>query len=83
MEGSVEASNQIVRLLAHTNANIDDLVLGVRELIEMASSFYTLHPGEVILMKTPQGVGSVLPGDVLRARMDSIGEMHVDVRAGK
>ncbi len=65
------------------DANTDDLVLGVRELIELASSFYTLHPGDVILTGTPQGVGRVLPGDVLRARMDGIGEMRVDVRAGK
>jgi 2-keto-4-pentenoate hydratase/2-oxohepta-3-ene-1,7-dioic acid hydratase in catechol pathway len=65
------------------DANTDDLVLGVRELIELASSFYTLHPGDVILTGTPQGVGPVLPGDVLRAKMDRIGEMHVDVRAGK
>jgi 2-keto-4-pentenoate hydratase/2-oxohepta-3-ene-1,7-dioic acid hydratase in catechol pathway len=65
------------------DANTDDLVLSVRELIELASSFYTLHPGDVILTGTPQGVGRVLPGDVLRARMDRIGEMRVDVRAGK
>jgi 2-keto-4-pentenoate hydratase/2-oxohepta-3-ene-1,7-dioic acid hydratase in catechol pathway len=65
------------------DANTDDLVLGVRELIELTSSFYTLHPGDVILTGTPQGVGRVLPGDVLRARMDGIGEMRVDVRAGK
>ena len=65
------------------DANTDDLVLGVRELIELASSFYTLHPGDVIMTGTPQGVGRVLPGEVLRARMDGIGEMRVDVRAGK
>jgi 2-keto-4-pentenoate hydratase/2-oxohepta-3-ene-1,7-dioic acid hydratase in catechol pathway len=62
-------------------ANTDDLVLGVRELIEMASSFYTLHPGDVILTGTPQGVGPVRPGDVLLAKMEKIGEMRVDVSA--
>jgi 2-keto-4-pentenoate hydratase/2-oxohepta-3-ene-1,7-dioic acid hydratase in catechol pathway len=65
------------------DANTDDLVLGVRELIELASSFYTLHPGDVIMTGTPQGVGRVLPGEVLRAKMDGIGEMRVDVRARK
>ena len=63
------------------DANTDDLVLGVRELIEMASSFYTLHPGDVILTGTPQGVGPVRPGDVLLAKMEKIGEMRVDVSA--
>lgn len=61
------------------DANTDDLVLGVPELIEFASSFYTLHPGDVILTGTPQGVGPVRPGDVLLAKIDKIGEMRVNV----
>ena len=65
------------------DANTDDLVLGVPELIELASSFYTLHPGDVILTGTPQGVGPVLPGDVLLAKMDKIGEMRVNVGTRK
>jgi 2-keto-4-pentenoate hydratase/2-oxohepta-3-ene-1,7-dioic acid hydratase in catechol pathway len=65
------------------DANTDDLVLGVKELIELASSFYTLHPGDIILTGTPQGVGPVCPGDVLFARMDRIGEMRVEVVAAK
>ena len=39
-----------------------DLILGVPELIAWASSFYTLHPGDVLLTGTPQGVGPVRPG---------------------
>jgi len=65
------------------DANTDDLVLGVKELIELASSFYTLHPGDIILTGTPQGVGPVCPGDVLFARMDRIGDMRVEVGASK
>jgi 2-keto-4-pentenoate hydratase/2-oxohepta-3-ene-1,7-dioic acid hydratase in catechol pathway len=65
------------------DANTDDLVLGVPELIELASSFYTLHPGDVILTGTPQGVGPVRPGDVLLAKMDKIGEMQVNVGTRK
>jgi 2,4-didehydro-3-deoxy-L-rhamnonate hydrolase len=63
------------------DANTDDLIVGVAELVEWASSFYTLHPGDVILTGTPQGVGPVRPGDVLVATMEKIGEMRVDVRA--
>ena len=65
------------------DANTDDLVLGVKELIELASSFYTLHPGDIILTGTPQGVGPVCPGDVLLARMDRLGDMRVEVGAAK
>jgi 2-keto-4-pentenoate hydratase/2-oxohepta-3-ene-1,7-dioic acid hydratase in catechol pathway len=65
------------------NANTDDLILGVDDLIEWASSFYTLHPGDVILTGTPQGVGPVRPGDVLVAKMEGIGEMQVDVASAE
>lgn len=63
-------------------ANTDDLVLGVAELIALASSFYTLHPGDVIMTGTPQGVSPIKPGDIMRASMDGIGQMEVAVRAG-
>jgi 2,4-didehydro-3-deoxy-L-rhamnonate hydrolase len=62
---------------------LDNLVLGVAELIEHCSSIMTLHPGDVIFSGTPPGsVGPVVRGDVMVARMDGIGEMRVDVRGG-
>lgn len=62
-------------------SNTSDLILGVPELIELASSFYTLHPGDVIITGTPEGVGSISPGDVMDAQIDRIGRMTVSVRA--
>jgi len=61
------------------DASTSDLILGVGELIAWGSSFYTLHPGDVILTGTPQGVGPVKPGDTMRARIDRIGAMQVRV----
>lgn len=60
-------------------ANTRNLVLGVPELIAFASSFYTLHPGDVIFTGTPEGVGPVAPGDVMHAWFEGIGEMSVSV----
>lgn len=62
-------------------ANTRDLVLGVGELIEFASSFYTLHPGDLIFTGTPEGVGPVVAGDRMDATFDCIGTMSIDVRA--
>ena len=59
-----------------------DLILGVPELIEYASSFYTLFPGDVILTGTPAGVSPIQPGDTIAATIDKIGTMHVHVHAG-
>src|SRR6185312_749965 len=61
------------------DASTSDLILGVAELIAWGSSFYTLHPGDVILTGTPQGVGPVKPGDTMHARIERIGSMQVKV----
>jgi 2-keto-4-pentenoate hydratase/2-oxohepta-3-ene-1,7-dioic acid hydratase in catechol pathway len=73
---SIEISvNGETRQKAHTS----DLILGVPKLIEWASSFYTLHPGDVLLTGTPQGVGPVRPGDTMQASLERVGTMRVSV----
>ena len=62
-------------------SNTRHLILGVPELIEFASSFYTLHPGDVIYTGTPEGVSPIQPGDEVSASIDRIGSMTVRVRA--
>jgi 2-keto-4-pentenoate hydratase/2-oxohepta-3-ene-1,7-dioic acid hydratase in catechol pathway len=61
-------------------ANTRDLVIGIADLIVFASSFYTLHPGDVILTGTPEGVGPIKPGDTIDARISKVGAMQVKVR---
>jgi len=63
------------------DAHTSDLILPVAKLIEWTSSFYTLHPGDVILTGTPQGVGPVKAGDVMLASIEKIGAMQVACRA--
>lgn len=62
-------------------ARTSALVLSVRRLIAFASSFYTLHPGDVLMTGTPEGVGPVAPGDVLTAFVERIGTVDVPIRA--
>jgi len=63
------------------HANTREMTLGVAELIEMASSFYTLHPGDVVFTGTPAGVSPIDPGDEIVATIQGIGSMRVAVRA--
>src|SRR5947208_13095216 len=63
------------------NSNTKHMILGVAELIEYASSFYTLNPGDVIITGTPEGVSPIQPGDVISACIERIGTMEVKVRA--
>ena len=63
------------------HANTSEMTLGVAALIEMASSFYTLYPGDVVFTGTPAGVSPIDPGDEIVATIQGIGSMRVAVRA--
>jgi 2-keto-4-pentenoate hydratase/2-oxohepta-3-ene-1,7-dioic acid hydratase in catechol pathway len=60
-------------------ANTRDLIVGVDELIEQASHVMTLHPGDVYATGTPEGVGPIKVGDVVRAEIDGLGELVLPV----
>lgn len=55
------------------------MVYDVPRLIEYATSFYTLHPGDLIFSGTPEGVGPVKPGDEIRAGIERVGEFAIRV----
>ena len=63
------------------DSNTSLMILNVRQLIEYASSFYTLQPGDIIITGTPEGVSPIVPGDKIVATIEKIGSMEVDVRA--
>lgn len=62
-------------------ANTRDLVMDVEALIAFASSFYTLHPGDVLFTGTPEGVGPIAPGQTIEASISGVGTMRVGVVA--
>ena len=61
--------------------NTRQMVRDIAALIEYASSFYTLYPGDIFLSGTPAGVGPMKPGDELGASIEKVGTMRVKVRA--
>jgi 2-keto-4-pentenoate hydratase/2-oxohepta-3-ene-1,7-dioic acid hydratase in catechol pathway len=61
------------------SANTRQLIYDVPRLIEYASSFYTLHPGDLIFTGTPEGVGPLLPGDRVDAQITQIGRFSIQV----
>lgn len=56
------------------------MTVDIPDLIELASRFYTLHPGDVLLTGTPEGVGAIVPGDEIKATCDGMGVMLVKAR---
>jgi 2,4-didehydro-3-deoxy-L-rhamnonate hydrolase len=64
------------------NSNTNMLIYDCRRLIEFASAFYTLYPGDLIYTGTPEGVGPVKPGDLIVCRSSPLlGELKITVRA--
>jgi 2-keto-4-pentenoate hydratase/2-oxohepta-3-ene-1,7-dioic acid hydratase in catechol pathway len=70
------------------SASTDDLVFGVRELIEYYSQFYLFRPGDVITTGSPSGVGYgrnpklfMKPGDVVEVEVEQIGILRNPVEA--
>jgi 2,4-diketo-3-deoxy-L-fuconate hydrolase len=64
------------------NSNTSQLIYNCRRLIEFASEFYTLYPGDLVYTGTPDGVNPVKPGDVIVCRSAPVlGELKIDVRA--
>lgn len=76
LEFSIKVNDEL-----RQHANTKDLIFDIPKLIEYASSFYTLHPGDIIMTGTPEGVGPVKPGDVMHVEFEGIGKMDVKVRA--
>lgn len=63
------------------DSNTNMLIYDCRRLIEFASSFYTLYPGDLIYTGTPEGVGPVKPGDIIICRSSPVlGELNIAVR---
>jgi len=64
-------------------SNTRNMILGVPELIEFATRFYTLYPGDVVVTGTPEGVGPLVEGDRIVASVEKVGTMEVMVRAAE
>ncbi|NJO96645.1 MAG: fumarylacetoacetate hydrolase family protein [Hyellaceae cyanobacterium CSU_1_1] len=75
-EVSVEATIQTFINNDHTprqSAVISDMVFNPDFLVSYISQIMTLLPGDVILTGTPEGVGSIKPGDDVRVEIEGIG----------
>ncbi len=60
-------------------ANTRDLVIDLPGLIAMASSYYTLHPGDLLMTGTPEGVSQVFAGDRMTGEISGLGRIDVDI----
>jgi fumarylpyruvate hydrolase len=59
--------------------DLADLIWSVAETIEQLSRAWVLQPGDLIYTGTPAGVGAVVRGDAMSARIDGLGSLQVAV----
>jgi acylpyruvate hydrolase len=62
------------------HSNTKEMIFRIDEVISYLSSIFTLERGDLIYTGTPEGVGTVISGDILRAEIESIGSLTVHVQ---
>ena len=62
-------------------SNTRNMIFDVPELIHRLSRYVTLEPGDVISTGTPEGIGPVVPGDIMEAEVERIGVLRNPVAA--
>lgn len=60
-------------------SDIAKLIWSVPEVIANLSSFFELQPGDLIYTGTPEGVGKVERGQMMRGGIDGLGELSAKV----
>ncbi|MCC6377075.1 MAG: fumarylacetoacetate hydrolase family protein [Microbacteriaceae bacterium] len=62
------------------HGNTSEMIHKVPEIIEFASSVWTLLPGDVICTGTPAGLGGFVDGDTVEIHIDGIGTLSNPAR---
>jgi 2-keto-4-pentenoate hydratase/2-oxohepta-3-ene-1,7-dioic acid hydratase in catechol pathway len=67
------------------DGSTSEMIYRIEEQLSIISRFVTIEPGDVILTGTPAGTGKrsgvfLKPGDTIRAEIESIGTLDVQVR---
>ena len=60
---------------------VSDMIWNVAEIIAEASKLWALAPGDLIFTGTPEGVGPLVPGDVVTGEIEGVGQLIFTVSA--
>jgi fumarylpyruvate hydrolase len=60
-------------------SDVSHLIWSVAETIADLSTYFRLEPGDLIYTGTPEGVGAVVRGDLMKVGIDRLGELSVRV----
>jgi len=60
-------------------SDVSHLIWSVAETVAYLSKFFRLEPGDVIFTGTPEGVGAVKAGDLMKIGIEHLGELTVRI----
>lgn len=59
--------------------DLADMIWSVAEIVARLSTLFRLEPGDLIFTGTPEGVGPVVPGDVIEAGVEGVGRLALRI----
>lgn len=59
--------------------DLSEMIWSVPEQVALLSTYFELHPGDLIFTGTPSGVGPVLRGQTMTARIEGVGGLSLRV----
>ncbi len=65
--------------VARQDSDLSLMIWRTPEIISKLSRYFSLEPGDVIMTGTPNGVGAVVPGNVLVGSIEKLGTLTVTV----
>lgn len=60
-------------------SDISQLIWSVGETVAYLSTLFELFPGDLIFTGTPEGVGAIVQGDLMKGGVEGLGELSVHV----
>ncbi|WP_210490888.1 fumarylacetoacetate hydrolase family protein [Microvirga antarctica] len=63
----------------HQNSDLSLMIWKTPEIIATLSRYFSLQPGDIIMTGTPDGVGPVLPGNVMVGHIEGLGDLTITV----
>jgi 2-keto-4-pentenoate hydratase/2-oxohepta-3-ene-1,7-dioic acid hydratase in catechol pathway len=61
-------------------SNTKNMIHSVERIIEFISNIMTLEKGDLILTGTPEGVGEIIEGDVIEAKLNKLLYLKINVK---
>jgi 2-keto-4-pentenoate hydratase/2-oxohepta-3-ene-1,7-dioic acid hydratase in catechol pathway len=84
IEMDIDPSNLGVAMIHNEkvvqNGLTSDMIFDIPYIVSYLSRIMTLNPGDIIATGTPSGIGPVENGDILKVRIQGIGELENRVK---